>query len=285
MSRVMCGWSRRAAARASRAKPPTPPAWRPRGPRAASRRRAARCGDGGREGLGPCLRRRGALRPRRRGGGWGGAGGASWGILALFGDGEAGRRTALAQAQAKRRTALAQARRTNHRERENRPTMALRPVLRHFPAPRGARLRPNGAQVAQACMVIPAGCCLCFLCEPKPASLLRQALPNHHDGAQRLQRPSRRPSAAGRSRLRPPGSRRAWIRSTSRSCWRSSRPGLSGEADRGHRADALLPTCRARRLGSGHSVTQVDRRKGAGPLRAAPRLSRPSPNSSSKARR
>ncbi len=68
--------------------------------------------------------------------------------------------------------------------------MALRPVLRHFPAPRGARLGPNGAQVAQACMVIPAGCCLCFLCEPsQPSFYGLQSFAHDHDGAQRLKRP------------------------------------------------------------------------------------------------
>jgi hypothetical protein len=40
-------------------------------------------------------------------------------------------------------------RRTNHRERENRPKLAPQPLPDHFLAPRGAHLRLNGAQVAQ----------------------------------------------------------------------------------------------------------------------------------------
>ena len=40
---------------------------------------------------------------------------------------------------------------TNHREREKRPKLAPKPIQGHFPAPRGARLCPSGAQVAQVC--------------------------------------------------------------------------------------------------------------------------------------
>ena len=79
---------------------------------------------------------------------------------------------------------------TNHRERENRQKLALWAIPDHIAAPRGAHLRPNGAQVAQACMVMPAGCCLCYLCEPsQPSFYGLQSFAHDHDGAQRLKRP------------------------------------------------------------------------------------------------
>jgi hypothetical protein len=147
-----------------------------------------------------------------------------------------------------------------------------------FPAPLGAPLGPRGAQRAQAHMVAPEDSRLGLCASPSP------------------QPPTAGTPQSPRRRATPPATVQATVRRGARTRLRdrlahgergSDRraapvgarhgPASATNVDRGHRADALLPVCRARRLGSGHPATEVDRRKGACPLRVAPRQAAPRP--------